>query len=82
ASIKAERDGFVPVFGAYVGQIAPGSPGERAGLMSGDVITELNMRPINKAADLQKAMAVLSSGSNVSVAFTRGNNSLRAEVKV
>ena len=68
--------------GAYVGQVAPDSLGQKAGLMSGDIITELNMRSINNAADLEEALGALTSGGNVSVVFTRGNNSLRTEVKV
>jgi len=82
ASMMAQRDASIPVFGAYVGQVAPGSPGQRAGLMMGDVITEFNMRPVNKAADLEKALKVLTIGSNMSLVFTRGSNSLKAEVKV
>ena len=82
ASIMAQRDASIPVFGAYVGRVAPDSPGQRAGLMTGDVITEFNMRRVNKASDLEKAMGILTTGSNMSIVFTRGNNSLKAEVKV
>jgi len=82
ASRIAQKAGAVPMFGAYVGQVAPGSPGQRAGLAQGDVITELNMRSINNAIDLEKALRSLASGGNVSIVFTRGNNILRADVKV
>ena len=50
--------------------------------MAGDVITELNTRSINNASDLEKALGMLNSGVNVTIVFTRGNNSLKAEVKV
>jgi glutaredoxin 3 len=82
ASAMAQRDASIPVLGAYVGRVAPGSPGQLAGLMTGDVITELNMRPVNKASDLEKALKALTAGSNMLIVFTRGSNSLKAEVKV
>jgi glutaredoxin-like YruB-family protein len=68
--------------GAFVGQVAPGSLGQKAGLVQGDVINELNMRTINNADDLEKALGSLESGSKVSLVFTRGNDSKRSEIKV
>lgn len=82
ASRIAQKAGAVPMFGAYVGQVASGSLGQRAGLLPGDVITELNMRSINDATDLEKALWSLASGGNVSIVFTRGNNILKADVRV
>ena len=82
ASRIAQKSGAVPVFGALVGQVAPGSSGQKAGLIQGDIITELNMSPINNASDLEKALGSLESGSDVSVVFMRGSDSLRSEIKV
>ena len=50
----AQKAGVVPVFGAFVGSVRPGSPAEKAGLQQGDVITEINLRPISNADDLAK----------------------------
>jgi len=82
ASRIAQKAGSVPVFGAFIGQVAPGSLGQKAGLVSGDIITELNMRSINNTSDLEKALGSLSSGSNVSIVFNRGGKSLRSEITV
>lgn len=82
ASKMAQRTGGVPVFGALVGGVNPSSPGERAGLRNGDIITELNLRPIRGADDLERAMAELSPGSRATIVFLRGQETLRAEIVV
>lgn len=80
ASRVARKVGAVPVFGALVGGVAPSSLGERAGLRSGDIITEINMRPIRNASDLEQALGGISSGGRATLVFTRGQQTLRAEI--
>jgi len=82
ASKVAQRMGVVPVFGALVGGVAPASPGARAGIREGDIITEINMRPVRNADDLEKALTSLRAGSRVSLLFLRGDKDLRSEVVV
>jgi S1-C subfamily serine protease len=82
ASKVAQRTGGVPVFGALVGAVAPGSLGERAGFRNGDIITELNLRPIRGADDLERAMGELSPGSRTTIVYLRGQETLRAEIVV
>lgn len=82
ASRITMRQGGVPVFGAYVGKVAPGSPAERAGLQPGDIITGLNLRPITNADTLEEALAALERGSLVRLTFARGNQTLSSEVRV
>jgi len=79
ASKVAQRYGVIPVFGAFVGQVTPGSPGAKAGLREGDVITEINLRPVRNADDLEQALVALSPGNRVVVVFQRGQNELRSE---
>jgi glutaredoxin 3 len=67
------------VLGAYVGRVRPGSIAERIGLAPGDVITELNMKPIANAGDLEDALSNLSSGSRFSVVFLRSNETMTTE---
>lgn len=82
ASKVAQRTGGVPVFGALVGGANPGSLGERAGLKNGDIITELNLRPIRGADDLEHAMAELTPGSRATIVYLRGQETLKAEIVV
>jgi len=80
ASKIAQKSGLVPVFGAFVGRVAASSPGEKAGLKQGDIITELNLRPISNADDLENALSGLSAGNRVTIIFQRGQEQLKSEI--
>ncbi len=80
ASKMAMKAGSVPVFGAYVGRVAPSSLGERSGLRPGDIITEANLRPIANASDLEKLLGEMAAGSRLSLVVTRGDRTLRVQV--
>lgn len=80
ASKIAQRSGMVPVFGAFVGRVAASSPGEKAGLKEGDIITELNLRPISNADDLENALSGLTAGNRVTIIFQRGQEQLKSEI--
>lgn len=79
ASKIAAKQGSAIILGAYVGSVRPGLVAERAGLAPGDIITELNMRHIANADDLEDALSKLSSGSRFSLVFLRGNRTMTAE---
>jgi glutaredoxin-like YruB-family protein len=82
ASKVAQKVGAVPVFGALVGAVNPSSLGYKAGIQRGDVITEINMRPIRNADDLEQAMANLTSGGRATIVFLRGDQTMRAELVI
>jgi glutaredoxin-like YruB-family protein len=82
ASKLASKLGLVPVFGAFVGRVAPSSLGEKAGLRKGDVITELNFWPIHNADDLENALTGLTPGNRVMIVFLRGHDTLRSEIAI
>lgn len=79
ARILSKR-GQIPVFGAFVGKVNPGSPAQRAGLQPGDIITELNMRPINSADDIERAISNLQPGATAQIVFQRSNRTHRTRV--
>ena len=79
ASKITAKQGSGMIFGAYVGRIRPGSVAERTGLAPGDIITELNMKRIANAGDLENALSTLSSGSHFSLVFLRDNQTMTAD---
>jgi glutaredoxin 3 len=82
ASKVGPKLGMAPVFGALVGDVAPSSVGERAGVQPGDIITEFNMRPIHGADDLEQSLTSLASGQRAVIVLLRGEQTLRTEVVV
>src|SRR5580700_12087248 len=57
--------------GALVGDVSPGSPADKAGIKSGDVITQLNGQPIEDASQLKLRVAESSPGSKVQFGVNR-----------
>ena len=80
ASKMTQQAGAVPVFGAFVGAVKAGSAAEKAGLRAGDIVTEINLRSVNNANDLEQALAGLSIGGRVAISFIRGEKTLQTEV--
>jgi glutaredoxin 3 len=82
ASRKARKLGEPPVFGALVGSVAPSSPGERAGIKTGDIITEINRKRVNNVAELEHIVGTLNSGSRVPLTFYRGEQATKSEIVI
>jgi S1-C subfamily serine protease len=70
------------VSGAIIGEVAPGYNGERAGLKSGDIITQINNRQINKAADMEQFLAGVKPGDIVTLMFLRGGEPRKSEIVI
>jgi S1-C subfamily serine protease len=79
ASKITAKQGSGITLGAYIGRVRPGSVAERIGLAPGDIITELNMKSIATAKDLEDALSALSSGSRFSLSFIRDDRTISTE---
>ena len=66
------------VRGAVVERVVPGSSADDAGLQRGDVITEVNRKPVGSASDVQKALADIPKGQDALVLiWSNGGSTFR-----
>jgi glutaredoxin 3 len=79
ASKITAKQGSGIILGAYVGSVRSGSIAEKIGLASGDIITELNLRHVANASDLEHALSNLNNGGHFSLSFIRGNKTMTTE---
>jgi Do/DeqQ family serine protease len=57
--------------GAVVTRVMPGSPADRAGLQTGDVVTAINGTPLHSSDELNNAEGLLPANSEVSLSVLR-----------
>jgi serine protease Do len=64
--------------GALVGEVQPGSPADNAGLQRGDIILEVNRKPVKSAADASQNLKSVTSGQEALVlVWSQGGNTFR-----
>jgi serine protease Do len=66
--------------GALVSQVEPDSPGSKAGLKVGDVITELNGKKVDSSGQLQAAVSTERPGNKITLAILRDGKSMSLPV--
>jgi serine protease Do len=76
----AQRAGLAPGTGVLVSRVRPGSAAEKAGVRAGDVILEVNRRPVGSVADIQ-AQAAKHDGGLLLLLLKRGEASLFAALE-
>jgi serine protease Do len=68
--------------GVVVTSVEPDSGADRAGLMPGDVIREINRQPVKSVKDYEKAASSVKKGENVLMLINRHGASLFLSAKV
>jgi S1-C subfamily serine protease len=76
------RDLKLPRGGAVITKIVSGSPGERAGLKAGDVVTEVGDRTVLSSSFLRNRLALLRVGEVAELAVLRGGKQLKIRATV
>lgn len=72
--LQAPKD----LHGAVVGNVQPGSPADNAGLQRGDVILEVNRRPVQSASDAARELGKVDQGQDALVlVWSNGGNTFR-----
>ncbi|WEX87681.1 Do family serine endopeptidase [Sinorhizobium garamanticum] len=78
----ADSLGLSEASGALVVEPQAGSPGEKAGIKKGDVITAMNGEPIKDPRDLARKVAALRPGSSADVTLWRDGKSQSVKLEI
>ena len=73
---------FGTASGALVTDVQPGSPAEKAGIQSGDIITKLNGKSMADTPQLRLAISELIPGTTVTMEYLRKGKTATATVKL
>jgi serine protease Do len=72
----AQRFGLSDKAGVLISAVDPGSPAAQVGLQEGDLVVEVNHKPVTKAGDFQSAVAASRKDGKVLMLVKRKNASL------
>ena len=78
----AESLGLSEASGALVVSPQDGSPGQKAGIKNGDVVTAVNGDPVKDPRDLARRIGAMQPGSKVEVTLWRGGKSQSVTVEL
>jgi serine protease Do len=78
----AKSFGLADASGALVNEVEKGSPAERAGFKSGDVILKYDGKPVESTNELPRMVGATRPGTEVSVGVWRDGKKLDLKVKV
>jgi serine protease Do len=68
--------------GVVVTSVEPDSGADKAGLMPGDVIREINRQPVKSVKEFEKVSSAVKKGDNVLILINRRGNALFLSAKV
>jgi serine protease Do len=68
--------------GALVGDVSSGSPAAKSGLQKGDIIVELNGKPINDSNELRMRIAMMAPGATANLKVWRDGSEHDMAVKL
>ncbi len=78
----AKQEGLSVTQGIYVAEVVPGSGAQFSGILPGDVVTELDGKPINNFEDIRAYMRFSKVGDTVKLRVIRNGKSETISVKI
>lgn len=70
----AERYGLPVSAGAYVTQVVPGSPADKAGIKTGDIIVAIDSKPVKSMDEVVATVRSHAIGDKVSITYYSGTS--------
>jgi serine protease DegQ len=77
----AESMNLLNAEGALIAQVEPGSPADRAGMRSGDLVIAVDGRPVRSATDLRNRIGLLRVGTTAQLTVLRNGNQRAISVR-
>jgi serine protease Do len=68
--------------GIVIGEVSPDSPAKAAGLQRGDIILDVNGKPVNDSNQLRMSVSMMPPGTEVSIKYLRDGSEHTANVKL
>ena len=78
----AEAYGVEETQGALISQVMPDSAAEEAGLQAGDIVTEVDGKPVTNANELRNAIGLKRSGDTVKLEIIRDGKTRTVKAKL
>jgi serine protease Do len=78
----AQSFGYDSTEGVLIGDVAPGGPGQQAGLKAGDIVASYNGKPLKDANDLRNRVAATDPGSQATLEVFRDGRKQRLAVEI
>jgi serine protease Do len=78
----AEYYGLKDIKGVFVAKVFEGEPAEKAGIQVGDVIYQINDKPVNSSRDLTFTVAGIAVGDTINVKLIREGKEKTIKVKL
>lgn len=78
----AKTFGLKEAKGVLIAEVANGSPAEQAGLKQGDVIVELNGKPVESVGPFRNQVALIPPGTLVNLTLMRNGEHISVSVKI
>lgn len=78
----AKDKGLNSLSGVYIDDVVAGGAAEKAGIRKGDIITNIQNKPVNGKSELMEVVSQLSPGDVITVAIVRDGKEISMPVKL